>query len=102
LRSLAVAIQLFAWFFTLLFLIAAAFAALRAFRRCEMLDSLRGLDTLRALSWQDFERLVGDAYRRRGYTIEEIAGSAPDGGADVPPELRQLVTGVSQLRGVLS
>jgi restriction system protein len=83
LRSLAVAIQPFAWFFTLLFLITAALAALRTYRRRELLDSQRGLETLRALSWQDFERLVGEAYRRRGYAIEEFGGSAPDGGVDL-------------------
>jgi restriction system protein len=26
---------------------------------------------------------VGEAYRRRGYTIEEIGGASPDGGVDV-------------------
>jgi restriction system protein len=47
------------------------------------LDSQRGLETLRALSWQDFERLVGEAYRRRGYTVEEVGGPSPDGGVDL-------------------
>jgi restriction system protein len=42
-----------------------------------------GLETLRALSWQDFERLVGEAYRRRGYTVEETGGSSPDGEVDL-------------------
>ena len=83
LRPLASAIQPVAWFFTLPFLVTAAFAALRAFRRRDLLDSQRGLQSLRALSWQDFERLVGEAYRRRGYTIEEVGGAAPDGGVDL-------------------
>src|SRR4029450_7889695 len=41
------------------------------------------LETLRALSWQDFERMVGEAYRRQGYVVEELGGSAPDGGVDL-------------------
>ena len=42
-----------------------------------------GVETLRELSWQDFERLVGEAYRREGYVVEEVGGSAPDGGVDL-------------------
>lgn len=83
LRSLASAAQPIAWFFTLPFLITAVFAALRTSRRRNLLDSQAGLETLRALSWQNFEHLVGEAYRRRGYTVEEIGGSAPDGGVDL-------------------
>ena len=83
LRPLASAIQPVAWFFTLPFLVTAAFAALRASRRRDLLDSQSGLRSLRALSWQDFERLVGEAYRRRGYTVEEAGGTSPDGGVDV-------------------
>jgi restriction system protein len=83
LRPLATAIQPFAWVFTLPFLTTAAFAALRASRRRDLLDSQSGLQSLRALSWQDFERLVGEAYRRRGYIVEESGGSAPDGGVDL-------------------
>jgi restriction system protein len=83
LRPLASAIQPVAWIFTLPFLVTGAFAALRASRRRDLLDSQSGLQSLRALSWQDFERLVGEAYRRRGYTVEESGGSAPDGGVDL-------------------
>ena len=83
LRPLASAIQPVAWFFTLPFVLTAAFAALRASRRRDLLDSQSGLQSLRALSWQDFERLVGEAYRRRGYTIQETGGSSPDGGVDL-------------------
>jgi restriction system protein len=83
LRPLAAGFRPFAWVFCLPFLLTAAFAALRASRRRDLLDSQRGLQTLRALSWQDFERLVGEAYRRRGYTVEEIGGSSPDGGVDL-------------------
>lgn len=83
LRPLVGAIQPVAWVFTLPFLITPAFAGLRAARRRGLLDSQHGLETLRALSWQDFERLVGEAYRRRGYTVEEAGGSSPDGGVDL-------------------
>ena len=35
------------------------------------------------MSWQDFEKLVGEIYRRKGYTITETGGEGPDGGVDL-------------------
>lgn len=48
-----------------------------------LLQSRTGIESLRALSWRDFERLVGEALRRDGYVVEEIGGSGPDGGVDL-------------------
>jgi len=83
LRGIAQGLYGVAWMFTLPFIFVAGASAFISYRRRALLDSRTGLDSLRALSWQDFERLVGEAYRRRGYTIEEIGGSAPDGGVDL-------------------
>jgi restriction system protein len=41
------------------------------------------VESLRALSWQEFEQLVGEAYRRQGYTVEESGGGGADGGVDL-------------------
>lgn len=38
---------------------------------------------VRNLTWQDFELLVGEAFRRQGYQVEEQGGSAADGGVDL-------------------
>lgn len=35
------------------------------------------------LSWQEFELLVGEAFRRHGYQVHEHGGSTPDGGVDL-------------------
>jgi len=35
------------------------------------------------LSWRDFERLVGQAYRQQGYSVTELGGHGPDGGVDL-------------------
>lgn len=35
------------------------------------------------MSWRDFERLVGEAFRRRGYTVEETGLGGADGGIDL-------------------
>ena len=83
LRPLAQALYNVAWLVTLPFLLMAGVSALRSQRRRDLLDSRTGLESLRALSWQDFERLVGEAYRRQGYAVEEVGGSAPDGGIDL-------------------
>lgn len=38
---------------------------------------------LERMSWADFERLLADAFRRRGYQVSEAGGKAPDGGVDL-------------------
>lgn len=35
------------------------------------------------LSWRQFEQLVGEAFRRQGYSITETGGNGPDGGIDL-------------------
>jgi restriction system protein len=47
------------------------------------LDSTNDLEDIRNLSWRDFERLVGEAYRRKGYRVEETGSPAGDGGVDL-------------------
>jgi restriction system protein len=39
--------------------------------------------TVDRLNWQEFERLVGESFRRRGYQVDERGGSTPDGGVDL-------------------
>lgn len=35
------------------------------------------------MSWQDFEKLVGEAFRRHGYSVEETGLGGADGGIDL-------------------
>jgi restriction system protein len=35
------------------------------------------------MSWQQFEALVGEAFRRRGYAVTETGGGGADGGVDL-------------------
>ncbi|WP_439860982.1 restriction endonuclease [Pseudomonas sp. MBLB4136] len=39
--------------------------------------------TLDGISWQQFEQLVGEAFRRQGFTVTETGGNGPDGGLDL-------------------
>lgn len=73
----------FAW----IFLIGCWLAALASFigrgRRRQLLDSQTGIDSLRHMSWRQFEQLAGEAFRRQGYAIEETGLGGADGGIDL-------------------
>ena len=43
----------------------------------------RAPDALDGMSWQDFELLVGEAFRLQGYEVSELGGEGPDGGVDL-------------------
>jgi restriction system protein len=83
LKTMAQAVQANALLFACLFLIPAPIAFFNASRRRKLLDSQTGIESIRAMSWQDFELLVGEAFRRQGYAVDEHGGSAPDGGVDL-------------------
>jgi restriction system protein len=51
--------------------------------RQQLLDTRTGLDSLAALGWRQFELLVGEAFRRRGYVVEENGLGGADGGIDL-------------------
>ncbi|MDP2238605.1 MAG: restriction endonuclease [Burkholderiales bacterium] len=38
---------------------------------------------LEDMSWQEFEQLVGEYFRRKGFTVEETGGGGADGGIDL-------------------
>lgn len=44
--------------------------------------SQRSLDQIRALSWDDFEHLMAEAFRREGFT-SNVTEAGPDGGVDL-------------------
>ena len=59
----------------------ASFIARR--QRGRLLETQTGLDGLRAMNWKQFEMLVGEAFRRQGYRIEETGLGGADGGIDL-------------------
>lgn len=40
-------------------------------------------DALKDMPWQQFELLVGEGFRRRGYAVKEVGGGGADGGVDL-------------------
>lgn len=62
----------------------AAFASwLGQRQRQRLLDTRVGLDSVTKLGWRQFELLVGEAFRRRGYEVEETGLAGADGGIDL-------------------
>ncbi|BAN50573.1 restriction endonuclease [Metapseudomonas resinovorans] len=39
--------------------------------------------TVDGISWREFEQLVSEAFRRKGFTVTESGGGGPDGGIDL-------------------
>jgi restriction system protein len=72
-----------AWAFLGLGFVGAAKSAYRRRDRARLLDEQKDLESLRALSWSRFEQLVGEAYRRQGYSVEESGQGGADGGIDL-------------------
>lgn len=66
-----------------LVLFAWLIAELQKWRRRRLLDGQSGLESIRGLSWQEFEHLVGEAYRRMGYVVQETGNTGGDGGIDL-------------------
>jgi restriction system protein len=71
------------WIFSFPFLVAAAASGVRQRLRKRILEQQKNLDSIRELSWQEFEALVGEAFRRQGYSVTQHGGTAPDGGIDL-------------------
>jgi len=68
---------------TIFLLAVAAISALRGWKTARMFEQQTGLDSLRELPWKRFEDLLGEAYRRQGYKVEETLGGGADGGVDL-------------------
>jgi len=68
------------------FLIGSAMSAYGRYKRRALHEQVaaspdRG--ALNNMSWQQFEALVGEAFRRKGYALTETGGGGADGGIDL-------------------
>jgi restriction system protein len=67
-------------------LIGAVVSAWRRKKRAQLVvdaTQSRSADALQGLTWQDFEKLVGEGFRLRGYRVTETGGGGADGGIDL-------------------
>jgi restriction system protein len=68
-----------------MFLLGSMLSVIFNFRRTKLYDKTSkslSHNSLEKMSWQDFEYLVGEYFRRRGFTVAE-AKSGADGGVDL-------------------
>jgi len=64
--------------------IIALAALIDALGRARRLRSQRALSDLAKLTWQQFEEIIADAFRRHGYRVREVGGRGrADGGVDL-------------------
>lgn len=70
----------------LVFLAGAGLSAFGRAKRKALHDQVAGSadrTALNDMSWQQFEALVGEAFRRKGYAVSETGGGVADGGVDL-------------------
>ena len=41
------------------------------------------MDNIQHMRWQEFERLIAEAFLRQGYRVQETGGGGADGGVDI-------------------
>jgi restriction system protein len=73
----------YAWIAALLAALPAPFAFQRRQRRKKLLDAQADLDSIRNLHWQEFEKLVAEAFNRIGYGVAEAPGELAERGVDL-------------------
>jgi len=70
----------------ILCLVGAALSAYRRHERRSLVDQVavsNDVGSLNAMSWRQFEKLVGEGFRLQGYTVIENEGAGPDDGVDL-------------------
>ncbi len=68
------------------FLVGAAMSAYGGYKRRALHEQVAASpdrSALNDMSWQQFEALVGEAFRRKGYAVTETGGGGADGGIDL-------------------
>ncbi len=83
LSAVAQGIRPVATFWLVMCLLAAAGSAIRSFFIRRKFDQQTSINDIRKFSWQQFEIMVGEAFRRVGYRVIENGGGGADGGIDL-------------------
>lgn len=80
-------VQIIGWVFSALMVVFGLIGVLsRSARRlgdAARFERQTSLESIRQLSWQEFERLLAEGYRRQGYKVRARGGPVPDGGVDL-------------------
>jgi len=68
------------------FCMAAILSAITAFRQKKLYNTVAtrtDVAVLNEMSWDEFEMLVGEHFRRQGFQVSRQGGNGPDGGVDL-------------------
>jgi len=65
------------------FLFPALASCIGSAKRRRLLDRQSGVESIRAMSWRQFEMLCGEAFRRKGYSVHENGLGGADDGIDL-------------------
>lgn len=82
-RTLA---SIFQYVLPFAFLIGAAASAFATSKRKSLAQGVadsKSASSLDGVSWKEFELLVGESFRQKGYKVVELGGNGPDGGVDL-------------------
>ena len=66
----------------IIFIFGALTSALNQRKRGKIFNKQTSINSIRQLSWRDFEQLISEAYRKQGYQVMETE-DGPDGGIDL-------------------
>ena len=75
--------KIFQYLIPAFFAIGAAASVFKSKHRGRLLEQQSGIESIRNMSWQNFELLVGEAFRRKGFEVKENGGGGADGGIDL-------------------
>ena len=66
-------------------LIGAAVSFFKRLHRRSLFTKARShpMATVSSMTWRQFEMLVGESFRHRGFDVAEVGGNGPDGGIDL-------------------
>jgi restriction system protein len=76
-------LQVATWALPLLILLAWLLAEFSKLLNRLRFNKTTSLEHVRTLSWQQFEQLIAEAFRRQGYAALVTGSSSPDGGVDI-------------------
>ncbi|RYX95129.1 MAG: hypothetical protein EOO28_11940 [Comamonadaceae bacterium] len=82
-RAVAYAGQFALPFICVLGAVASAVGRWRRRQLVTTVSESKAADALDGMTWQQFELLVGEGFRRQGYSVTEAGGAGPDGGVDL-------------------
>lgn len=69
-----------------IFLMGALVSLIRTKKNERLITTATGPDAAQAIagmSWREFELLIAEAFRRRGFNVQDRGGQGPDGGVDL-------------------